>query len=187
MSPYSWHEEAWMLFWWADRTISFKWLPKRSVSQIKVTVCTVAIPPLSFHVQHKERCDPNSSLSPPEDTYRRKTHTIQVDFTDGHRIYPAIAEELQGMEIGILGNGTCSYQAKQFTVRIFFRCLMKILEKSWAAHTSEQLLWITLTEKVQQQLEGIYVYIYIQIQKTGNSVYTTTTVSRNKSNRSLSA
>ncbi|KAF1378700.1 hypothetical protein PFLUV_G00193250 [Perca fluviatilis] len=39
-----------------------------------------------------------------EDQYGRKTHTIQVDFTDGQSIYPAIAEELQGLEIGILVN-----------------------------------------------------------------------------------
>ncbi|XP_073335475.1 hydroxysteroid (20-beta) dehydrogenase 2 [Pagrus major] len=39
-----------------------------------------------------------------EDQYGRKTRTIQVDFTDGHSIYPAIAEGLQGLEIGILVN-----------------------------------------------------------------------------------
>uniref|UniRef100_A0A4W6BR76 Hydroxysteroid (20-beta) dehydrogenase 2 n=1 Tax=Lates calcarifer TaxID=8187 RepID=A0A4W6BR76_LATCA len=39
-----------------------------------------------------------------EDQYGRKTRTIQVDFTDGHSIYPAIAEALQGLEIGILVN-----------------------------------------------------------------------------------
>ncbi|GLD46926.1 very-long-chain 3-oxoacyl-CoA reductase-like protein [Lates japonicus] len=37
-----------------------------------------------------------------EDQYGRKTRTIQVDFTDGHSIYPAIAKALQGLEIGIL-------------------------------------------------------------------------------------
>ncbi|XP_037604840.1 hydroxysteroid (20-beta) dehydrogenase 2 [Sebastes umbrosus] len=39
-----------------------------------------------------------------EDQYGRKTRTIQVDFTDGQSIYVAIAEELQGLEIGILVN-----------------------------------------------------------------------------------
>uniref|UniRef100_A0A671Y4X8 Hydroxysteroid (20-beta) dehydrogenase 2 n=1 Tax=Sparus aurata TaxID=8175 RepID=A0A671Y4X8_SPAAU len=39
-----------------------------------------------------------------EDQYGRKTRTIQVDFTDGHSIYPAIAKGLQGLEIGILVN-----------------------------------------------------------------------------------
>ncbi|XP_070773385.1 hydroxysteroid (20-beta) dehydrogenase 2 [Enoplosus armatus] len=39
-----------------------------------------------------------------EDQHGRKTRTIQVDFTDGHRIYPTIAKELQGLEIGILVN-----------------------------------------------------------------------------------
>ncbi|KAK9536378.1 hypothetical protein VZT92_006164 [Zoarces viviparus] len=39
-----------------------------------------------------------------EDQYGRKTRTIQVDFTDSQCIYPAIAEQLQGLEIGILVN-----------------------------------------------------------------------------------
>ncbi|KAM9728878.1 hydroxysteroid (20-beta) dehydrogenase 2 [Menidia menidia] len=41
----------------------------------------------------------------------QKTRTIQVDFTHGCSIYPAIAEELQGLEIGILVNNvgmTCN-------------------------------------------------------------------------------
>ncbi|XP_054873234.1 hydroxysteroid (20-beta) dehydrogenase 2 isoform X2 [Amphiprion ocellaris] len=39
-----------------------------------------------------------------ENEYGRKTRTIQVDFTEGHSIYPAIAKELEGLEIGILVN-----------------------------------------------------------------------------------
>ncbi|XP_042355815.1 hydroxysteroid (20-beta) dehydrogenase 2 [Plectropomus leopardus] len=39
-----------------------------------------------------------------KEQYGRKTRTIQVDFTDGPSIYPAIAKELQGLEIGILVN-----------------------------------------------------------------------------------
>ncbi|XP_029030063.1 hydroxysteroid (20-beta) dehydrogenase 2 [Betta splendens] len=39
-----------------------------------------------------------------EDEYGRKTRTIQVDFTHGHSIYPYIAAELRGLEIGILVN-----------------------------------------------------------------------------------
>ncbi|XP_068186948.1 hydroxysteroid (20-beta) dehydrogenase 2 isoform X1 [Antennarius striatus] len=39
-----------------------------------------------------------------EDQYGRKTRTIQVDFTEGHGIYPIIAEEIRGLEIGILVN-----------------------------------------------------------------------------------
>ncbi|MEQ2268460.1 hypothetical protein XENORESO_020633 [Xenotaenia resolanae] len=34
--------------------------------------------------------------------YGRKTHTIQVDFTEGGSIYSSIAKELQGLQIGIL-------------------------------------------------------------------------------------
>lgn len=41
-----------------------------------------------------------------EEQYGQKTRTIQVDFTDSQRIYPAIAKQLEGLEIGILGNGT---------------------------------------------------------------------------------
>ncbi|KAF7657665.1 hypothetical protein LDENG_00024030 [Lucifuga dentata] len=39
-----------------------------------------------------------------EGQFGRKTRTIQADFTDGHSIYPAISEGLQGLEIGILVN-----------------------------------------------------------------------------------
>ncbi|XP_037322775.2 hydroxysteroid (20-beta) dehydrogenase 2 isoform X2 [Pungitius pungitius] len=39
-----------------------------------------------------------------EEQYGQKTRTIQVDFTDSRRIYPAIAEQLEGLEIGILVN-----------------------------------------------------------------------------------
>ncbi|XP_060941441.1 hydroxysteroid (20-beta) dehydrogenase 2 [Limanda limanda] len=39
-----------------------------------------------------------------EHQYGRKTCTITADFTHGHSIYPAIAEGLQGLEIGILVN-----------------------------------------------------------------------------------
>ena len=60
---------------------------------------------LSFLELFWGRFNPKGSLSPSEDQYGRKTRTIQVDFTDGHSIYPAIAKGLQGLEIGILGNG----------------------------------------------------------------------------------
>ncbi|XP_072230673.1 hydroxysteroid (20-beta) dehydrogenase 2 isoform X2 [Leuresthes tenuis] len=46
-----------------------------------------------------------------ENKFGRKTRTIQVDFTDGCCIYPAIAKELRGLEIGILVNNvgmTCT-------------------------------------------------------------------------------
>uniref|UniRef100_G3QAP6 Hydroxysteroid (20-beta) dehydrogenase 2 n=1 Tax=Gasterosteus aculeatus aculeatus TaxID=481459 RepID=G3QAP6_GASAC len=39
-----------------------------------------------------------------EEQYGQKTRTIQVDFTDSQRIYPAIAKQLEGLEIGILVN-----------------------------------------------------------------------------------
>ncbi|KAM4547572.1 hydroxysteroid (20-beta) dehydrogenase 2 [Fundulus diaphanus] len=43
--------------------------------------------------------------------YGRKTHTIQVDFTEGGSIYSSIAKELQSLQIGILVNNvgmTCT-------------------------------------------------------------------------------
>ena len=51
-------------------------------------------------------------LSPSEHQYGRKTRTIRADFTEGHSIYPAIAEGLQGLEIGILGNRTNYFRAE---------------------------------------------------------------------------
>ncbi|XP_028277618.1 hydroxysteroid (20-beta) dehydrogenase 2 isoform X2 [Parambassis ranga] len=46
-----------------------------------------------------------------KEEYGRKTRIIRVDFTGSYSIYPAIAEELRGLEIGILVNNvgmTCS-------------------------------------------------------------------------------
>ncbi|KAM6907136.1 hydroxysteroid (20-beta) dehydrogenase 2 [Xenentodon cancila] len=46
-----------------------------------------------------------------ENEYGQKTRTIQVDFTEGCSIYPTIAKEIQGLEIGILVNNvgmTCT-------------------------------------------------------------------------------
>ncbi|XP_067261911.1 hydroxysteroid (20-beta) dehydrogenase 2 [Chanodichthys erythropterus] len=39
-----------------------------------------------------------------ESRFKRQTHVIQTDFAEGHSIYPAIAQQLVGMEIGILVN-----------------------------------------------------------------------------------
>lgn len=50
-------------------------------------------------------------LSHSEGEYGRKTRTIQADFTEGNAVYPAIAQELHGLEIGILGKRSCGYQA----------------------------------------------------------------------------
>ncbi|XP_068601025.1 hydroxysteroid (20-beta) dehydrogenase 2 isoform X2 [Brachionichthys hirsutus] len=52
------------------------------------------------------RCDDKLQLVAREieDQYGRKTRTIRVDFTESHSIYPIIAEQMQGLEIGILVN-----------------------------------------------------------------------------------
>ena len=39
----------------------------------------------------------------PEEKYSREVHIIPVDFSDGQEIYPRIAEELQDLDIGLLG------------------------------------------------------------------------------------
>ena len=47
---------------------------------------------------------PYSPLPPsPEEKYGREVHIIPVDFSDGQEIYPRIAEELQDLDIGVLG------------------------------------------------------------------------------------
>ncbi|XP_040006505.1 hydroxysteroid (20-beta) dehydrogenase 2 isoform X2 [Xiphias gladius] len=49
-----------------------------------------------------------------EEQYGRKTRIVQVDFTDGHSIYPAIAEKLQDLEIGILVNNVGMTYSEKF-------------------------------------------------------------------------
>lgn len=49
---------------------------------------------------------PNMSLCLAEDRFGRETRTIQVDFTEGPSIYPAVAEQLETLEVGILGKLT---------------------------------------------------------------------------------
>ncbi|KAA0717257.1 Very-long-chain 3-oxoacyl-CoA reductase [Triplophysa tibetana] len=39
-----------------------------------------------------------------ESQFRRQTRVIQADFTEGHSIYSAITQQLEGLEIGILVN-----------------------------------------------------------------------------------
>lgn len=46
---------------------------------------------------------PNIPVHPAEDRFGRETRTVQVDFTEGQSIYPVVAEQLEGLEVGILG------------------------------------------------------------------------------------
>lgn len=96
---------------------------------------------MCLHVQ-----DMNYSLCLPEDRYSQNTRTIQVDFTDGHSIYPAIAEELQGLEIGILGNGTLEKQKetimKFFSYDIFVSSSWEIANVLNVASGSAELFWL---------------------------------------------
>ncbi|XP_016309080.1 LOW QUALITY PROTEIN: very-long-chain 3-oxoacyl-CoA reductase-like [Sinocyclocheilus anshuiensis] len=39
-----------------------------------------------------------------ESRYKRQTYVIQTDFTEGHSIYSAITQQLEGLQIGILVN-----------------------------------------------------------------------------------
>uniref|UniRef100_A0A672JUF0 Very-long-chain 3-oxoacyl-CoA reductase-like n=1 Tax=Salarias fasciatus TaxID=181472 RepID=A0A672JUF0_SALFA len=45
-----------------------------------------------------------------ENKFGRKTRIIQADFAEGDSIYPAIADALRDLEIGILGNGTMCFR-----------------------------------------------------------------------------
>ena len=44
-----------------------------------------------------------TALHPPEEKYSRDVRIIAVDFSDGPELYPRIAEELQDLDIGVLG------------------------------------------------------------------------------------
>ena len=46
-----------------------------------------------------------SLTSPTEEKYGREVRIIPVDFSDGSEIYPQIAENLQDLDIGVLGEG----------------------------------------------------------------------------------
>lgn len=45
-------------------------------------------------------------MRPAEGRFGRETRTIQVDFTEGQSIYPVVAKQLEGLEVGILGKQT---------------------------------------------------------------------------------
>ncbi|XP_033834168.2 hydroxysteroid (20-beta) dehydrogenase 2 [Periophthalmus magnuspinnatus] len=49
-----------------------------------------------------------------EEIYGRKTCTIRVDFTDGHIIYPKIANVLKDLEVGILVNNVGMTYSEHF-------------------------------------------------------------------------
>ena len=49
------------------------------------------------------------SLPPTEEKYGREVRTIPVDFSGGFEIYPQIAENLQDLDIGVLGEGLHEY------------------------------------------------------------------------------
>ena len=53
---------------------------------------------------------PNSLIAHlPEEKYGREVRVISVDFSEGHEIYPRIAEELQDLDIGVLGKACNSF------------------------------------------------------------------------------
>ena len=52
--------------------------------------------------------DPHMCPSSTEEKYGRGVCIIPVDFSDGFEIYPQIAEKLQDLDIGVLGEGTVS-------------------------------------------------------------------------------
>ena len=66
-------------------------------------------PPLTLHssslIPHPHTMYP--SCPPTEEKYGREVRIIPVDFSDGSEIYPQIAENLQDLDIGVLGEGLC--------------------------------------------------------------------------------
>ncbi|XP_028323001.1 hydroxysteroid (20-beta) dehydrogenase 2 [Gouania willdenowi] len=52
--------------------------------------------------------------------YRVKTRTLCADFTEGENIYPSIAQQLQGLTIGILVNNVGMTQADHFACFLDF-------------------------------------------------------------------
>ena len=48
---------------------------------------------------------PSTHVFSPEEKYGREVRIIPVDFSGGSEIYPQIAENLQDLDIGVLGEG----------------------------------------------------------------------------------
>ena len=50
----------------------------------------------------------------PESKHQVKTKVIKVDFSGGHEIYEPIAKELEGFEIGVLGQHSLSHDSQKW-------------------------------------------------------------------------
>jgi len=71
----------------------------RSVSYLSVDVSV-----FSYSPSHLTSSHPHTfTLLCTEEKYSREVRIIAVDFLDGLEIYPQIAENLQDLDIGILG------------------------------------------------------------------------------------
>uniref|UniRef100_A0A671L605 Very-long-chain 3-oxoacyl-CoA reductase-like n=1 Tax=Sinocyclocheilus anshuiensis TaxID=1608454 RepID=A0A671L605_9TELE len=61
-----------------------------------------------------------------ESRYKRQTYVIQTDFTEGHSIYSAITQQLEGLQIGILVNNVgMNYMSIMLSA---FFCLQRITQ-----------------------------------------------------------
>ena len=84
------------------------------ISELAVSSCIFVFSPFLPH-------DPVTSLTPlsplshsphslpPEEKHNREVCIIPVDFSDGQEIYPRIAEELQDLDIGVLGKANNTF------------------------------------------------------------------------------
>ena len=63
----------------------------------------------------------------PEEKHNREVRIIPVDFSDGQELYPRIAEELQDLDIGVLGTCTIFCLATVSpAVRLDSHCMLSV-------------------------------------------------------------
>ena len=105
----------------ALKTNCRKW-PTRSVSWLSAAASLYPspppplFPPLFSSLQHTPltlltlpSLTPHHSTPLPEEKYNREVRIIPVDFSEGHEIYPRIADELQDLDIGVLSKACNSF------------------------------------------------------------------------------
>ena len=73
------------------------------ISELAASLCLS--PPLPPPISYSPL--PSVTAHIPEEKYGCEVRVIPVDFSEGHEIYPRIAEELQDLDIGVLGK-TCN-------------------------------------------------------------------------------
>uniref|UniRef100_A0A672PKP0 Very-long-chain 3-oxoacyl-CoA reductase-like n=1 Tax=Sinocyclocheilus grahami TaxID=75366 RepID=A0A672PKP0_SINGR len=74
---------------WAGKVFFKEWLAKRGLDIVLISRSDDKLRSVAKEIESR---------------YKRQTHLIQTDFTEGHSIYSAITQQLEGLEIGILVN-----------------------------------------------------------------------------------